>query len=232
MKKKIASLTLLWGMLLFVGSGLVTGVAAQAAVQSFEVQFSVPLSTGGDFDYELVDSANALRTNVSQLRPVIAKLLDDMQAGTMPSHPTAEGEDSQNDPKTFYSRVASSFDKRGSGPVCTASMIGVIDVFFTGQIRNGHTELTLKSIDFTHCPPDNDMISFVLFSAHPDELGAYKVGKKSLKAYLESQKYETYVLSITVNGTRTFIEDMDNSPGSATKSTRATSVGFERNAQC
>ncbi len=226
MKKNNASLLLLWSMFLLVGCGFVTRVAAQSAAQTFEVQFAVPLSTGDDFNYELVDSANALRTNVSQLRPVIIKLLDDMQAGTMPSHPTADNPDSENNPLTYFGRVASGFEKRGNGPVCTASMSGTIDVIFTGQIQNGHTVLTLKSIDFTHCPPNNDMVIFLLFSAHPDELEAYKVGKKSLKAYLESQKYETYVTAITVNGTRTLIEDMDDSAKFRNKLNKGDLSGF------
>ena len=217
---------LLWGMFLLVSCGFVTRVAAQGTAQSFEVQFAVPLSTGNDFDYELVDSANAFRTNVSQLRPAIIQLLDDMHSGKMPSHPTAGNADDQNDPKTYYSRLANGFEKRGKGPVCTASMSGTIDAIFTGQIQKGHAVLTLKSIDFTHCPPDNDMVSYLLFSAHPDELGAYKVGKKSLKTYLESQKYECYVVAVTVNGTRTLITDMDDSAKFRNKIDKGDLSGF------
>ena len=210
MKKNNASLMLLWGLFLLVCCGFATRVAAQTAAQSFEVQFSVPLSIGDDFAYEMLDSAEAAQTNVSQLRPVIIQLLDDMQSGKMPSHPTADGKDSQNDPKTLYSRVVTNFVKRGGSPVCTATMSGSIDLVFTGQIQKGRSVLTLKSIDFTHCPPDNEMVRYALFSAYPDELGAYKVGKKGLVPYLVAQKYESYPISITVNGTRTVIEDMED----------------------
>ncbi len=190
---------------------MTSAVVAQTPSQTFDVKYIVPLSTGDHFDYEVIDSANASRTNVALLRPAIIKLLDAMQAATMPSHPTADASDSQNNPKTFYSRVAASFEQRGKGPICTASLSVSIDCIFTGQIQNGHTILTLKSIDFTHVPPGDDMVSFVLFSAHPDELGAYKVGKKPLKAFLESRKYESYVVSITVNGAKTEINDLDDS---------------------
>jgi hypothetical protein len=210
MKMKIASLTLIWGTFSLLCIAMASSVHAQAPAPTFEVKYIIPLSTGDITNYEVIDSANAARTNMAQLRPAIIRLLDAMQAGTMPSHPTADGLDSENNPKTFYRRVSDAFDKRGQGPISTASLCASIDCIFTGKISDGHAVLTLKSIDFVHIPPGDDMMSYVLFSAQPEELDAYKIGKKPLKAYLESRKYESYINWVSVNGINTSINDLDD----------------------
>lgn len=172
-----------------------TPAPAKVTEWSFDARYLVPLNAGrAEADENtVIDAANAEKTNVAQLKPVITKILADLQAGKLAAHPSPSNSDSENNPLTYFKRIAKAAP---NGPATNKTLSDRLEVRFKSQAKDGHSTHSLAGIDLTHSP-GNDMPDFQFVTLLPEDLGGYMVGEQTLQAYLEGMSYESYILQVT-----------------------------------
>jgi hypothetical protein len=168
--------------------------------REFTVRYLIPLTTGRDNgETMIVDPVHAQSTNVDELRPVIAQVVDAALKGDVPTYPGDFEEDSQNDPKTYMKRQ---FDLVGSTlrPVQAEDMLITLELEYDAEAFKGFSKMNAKFIDLTWADagkkyPDKNMGRIEIQELERFEVTVGNV-KLPLPAYLNRRQFEHYVIRV------------------------------------
>lgn len=176
--------------------------APVVVTEQFAARYCVPLTKGRENgENQVVDPNHALATNVAELKPAIAKVIQDAMDARIESHPD-EGKDKEMDPKTFLQRVISRMSADGRPKPALADMTVSLEVNYDGRAANGHSQLTPASLDLIWVDPAGELPDYLLCRIFVKDLKGYEVqagGKSvSLETYLQAMSFEAYPINVSV----------------------------------
>jgi hypothetical protein len=168
--------------------------------REFSVRYLIPLTTGRDNgESTIVDPIHAQKTNVDELRPVIAAVVQAALKGEVPTYPDGWSEIAGNDPKTYLKRQ---FDHVGATfrPVQSEDMLITLELEYDAEAYDGYSKMHAKFIDLAWADPANNYPDRIMCRIEMKDLQRFEVpvgtNRLPLPSYLDRRQFEHYVIRV------------------------------------